>query len=144
MAWLAATLSACATSEPAEEIIGRDWALPAGSEMFKCVGVLMDHDIHIDDLETRRPLGEHHAILSVSDRLLGPGETHPGEYDCTSRNIDPQVLFDSVLPVAMPDGIDVKAGQYLNLNLHLFNASDEEITGHSAIVASMRVPSPRS
>jgi len=144
LALIAATLPACATTEPTEELIGRDWTVPPGAEMYKCVGILVDHDLHIDDLDTRRPLGEHHAILTVSDRLLGPGETHLGEYDCTARMVDPQVLFDSDLPVAMPDGIDVKAGQYLNLNLHLFNATDEAITGHSAIVASMRVPWPRS
>lgn len=128
-------------SEPVE-IIGRDWTIPAGTETYKCVGIQVDHDMYISQFQTSNPLGEHHTVLTVTDQLGGLGGTKLGEYDCSVLTLDLQMLFASGVgtdTLAMPDGVavPVKAGQYLNLNLHLFNTSDAPITGHSGILATL-------
>jgi len=128
-------------SEPVE-IIGRDWTIPAGTETYKCIGIQVDHDMYISQFQTSNPLGEHHTVLTVTDQLGGLGGTKLGEYDCSVLTLDLQMLFASGVgtdSLAMPDGVavPVKAGQYLNLNLHLFNTSDAPITGHSGILATL-------
>ena len=52
-----------------EEIIGRDWTVPAGTEMYKCISIPVDHDMYISDFQTENPLGEHHTVLTVTDQL---------------------------------------------------------------------------
>src|SRR5689334_22685532 len=85
------------TSTPGEpvEIIGRDWTVPAGTEMYKCVGIQVDHDMYISQFHTDNPLGEHHTVLTVTDQLGGLGKTQLGEYDCTVLTLDLQMLFAS-------------------------------------------------
>lgn len=137
-------VGACgSTSTPnaPSEIIGRDWTMPAGMEGYKCIGIQVDHDMYIHQFQTLNPVGEHHTLLTVTDSLGGLGGTKLGEYDCSVLTIDLQMLFASGVgtdTLAMPDGIalPVKAGQYLNLNIHLFNTTDSEISGHTGIIAT--------
>jgi hypothetical protein len=123
------------------EVIGRDWTIPAGVETYKCIGIQVDHDMYISQFHTDNPLGEHHAVLTVADQLGGLGGTKEGEYDCTVLTLDLQMLFASGVgtdTLTMPEGValPVKAGQYLHLNLHLFNTTDAPISGHSGIVVT--------
>ncbi|HSD88155.1 MAG TPA: hypothetical protein VLB44_11595 [Kofleriaceae bacterium] len=140
---LLVTLTGCGSSSPGDpvEIIGRDWTVPAGTETYKCIGIQVDHDMYINKFQTENPLGEHHAVLTVTDQLGGLGGTQLGEYDCTVLTLDLQMLFASGVgtdSLAMPDGValPVKAGQFLNLNLHLFNTTDAPIAAHSGIIAT--------
>lgn len=144
-------VSACGssntTSNQPVEIIGRDWTMPAGTEGYKCIGIQVDHDMYISGFETENPIGEHHTVLTVTDQLGGLGGTKLGEYDCSVLTLDLQMLFASGVgtdTLKMPDGIGlpVKAGQFLNLNIHLFNLSDSAETGHSGVLATQIDPVP--
>jgi len=130
------------SSSTTEEIIGRDWTIPAGTEMYKCISIQVDHDMYISDFQTENPLGEHHTVLTVTDQLGGLGGTMLGEYDCSVLTLDLQMLFASGVgtdKLAMPPGVAlyVKKGQFLSLNLHLFNTTDNEISAHSGILATL-------
>jgi hypothetical protein len=141
-------VAACGgTDEPrgTQEIIGRDWTVPAGSELYKCIGIQVDQDMYISEFATSGPVGEHHTVLTVADQLGGLGGTQLGEHDCDVLTLDLQMLFASGVgtdKLAMPDGValPVKAGQYLHLNLHLFNTSDAPISGHSGVEATLVDP----
>jgi hypothetical protein len=127
------------------EIIGRDWTVPAGMEMYKCISIQVDRDMYISDFQTENPLGEHHTVLTVTDQLGGLGGTMLGEYDCSVLTLDLQMLFASGVgtdTLAMPPGIAlyVKKGQFLSLNLHLFNTTDNDISAHSGILATLVDP----
>ena len=130
------------TSGTTQEIIGRDWTVPAGTEMYKCISIPVDHDMYISDFQTENPLGEHHTVLTVTDQLGGLGGTMLGEYDCSVLTLDLQMLFASGVgtdKIAMPPGVAlyVKKGQFLSLNLHLFNTTDADISAHSGILATL-------
>jgi len=136
-------------STPGEpvEIIGRDWTIAPGTEQYKCIGIQVDHDMTISRFQTENPIGEHHVVLTVTDQLGGYGGTKLGEYDCSVLTLDLQMLFASGVgtdALAMPDGVglEVKAGQYLHMNLHLFNTTDQPITAHSGILATLIDPVP--
>ena len=143
-----AALAACGTSSSPgtpTEIIGRDWTVQPGMETYKCIGIQVDHDMYIHGFKTLNPVGEHHTVLTVTDQLGGLGHTQLGEYDCSVLTLDLNMLFASGVgtdSMELPDGIgvEVKAGQYLNLNLHLFNTTDQPITAHSGIVATPMDP----
>lgn len=126
------------------ELIGRDWSIPPG-EHYKCIGIEVDRDMYIGEFRTIGPLGEHHALLTVADKLGGFGGTQLGEYDCEVLTTDPQMIYASGVgtgPLAMPEGVGLKieAGQFLHLNLHLYNATDETITTRSSIEATLIDP----
>ncbi len=144
-----AALGACGTSKPSApvEIIGRDWTVAAGAEQYKCIGIQVDRDMYISEFQTENPVGEHHTVLTVTDQLGGLGGTMLGEYDCSVLTLDLQMLFASGVgtdALTGPKGVALKVtkGQYLNLNLHLFNTTDSEITAHSGILATLVDPVP--
>jgi len=129
------------------ELIGREWTVAPGQELYKCIGIRVDRDMYIHQFETANPLGEHHAVLTVTDQLGGLGGTQLGEYDCSVLTVDLQMLYASGVgtdTLALPEGIalPVRAGQYLHLNLHLFNTTDTEISTRSAILAKLVSPVP--
>jgi hypothetical protein len=114
------------------EIIGRDWSLPPGTELYRCTRVTATEDMFIGRFRALSPLGTHHTVLSVNDTPAGPD----GDYDCNASSLAHNMLFASGVgsdELSFPEGVAIKvaAGQQLDLNLHLFNVSDAQLTGHS-------------
>jgi Copper type II ascorbate-dependent monooxygenase, C-terminal domain len=126
-------------------LVGRTWALAAGqADTYKCVRVTIPQDMYVTGFMAQAPRGTHHTVLSVRDAQ--PSGT--GEYDCSANALDMNMLYASgvgtdVLDLPAGVGLQLKAGQQVNLNLHLFNASDQAISGDSAIlVKSQATPPP--
>ena len=115
-------------------LIGRDWTVPPGSaDTYKCKRIQITEDMWINGFRQIAPLGTHHTVVTVSTN----GQ-QLGDYDCGVSSLDFQMLYASGVGTAellFPEGVamKIKAGQYINLNLHLFNASDELLTGTSGI-----------
>jgi hypothetical protein len=150
---LCAFVIGCGDSPPAEvvgdpvEIIGREWTVEPGEEAYKCLGIQVDRDMYINQFQIANPLGEHHAVLTVTDRLGGLGGTRLGEHDCNVLTVDLQMLYASGVgtsPLVLPENVALKveAGQFLHLNLHLFNSTDAVISSRSAILADLVEPVP--
>ena len=157
--WLTCALAACGvdymdTPDPgpgsgsavtSTPLIAGDWSLPPDSENYICVRRTVTEDTYIKTIVPIAPLGTHHFVLMVGDPDGPDGTT-----TCDSSLGKPAIFASGVgvEPLAMPDGIAVHlaAGQQLLLNLHLFNASDEPLTGTSgiAIEASPQVDAAHS
>jgi hypothetical protein len=126
-------------------LIGRTWQLERGQpDTYMCVRITVPADTYITSFMAQAPLGTHHTVLSVRDAQPGTD----GEYDCVANSLDMNMLYASgvgtdVLELPAGVGLRVKAGQQLNLNLHLFNSSDQPLSGESAIlVKSQSTPPP--
>lgn len=117
------------------ELIGRDWVVPAGSfDTYKCTRIKVEQDTWIAGFRATAPQGTHHTVVTISET-----SNQLGDYDCGASSLDFQMLYASGVAtddLLFPDGvaINVPAGSYINLNLHLFNAGETEITGHSGIL----------
>src|SRR5688572_20337455 len=125
-----------ADNEGWTELIGRTWSIPQGvNDVYRCIRIRVDQDIYVSGFRSQAPLGSHHALLTWS--TSNPGQL--GEYDCQVGSVDFRMMYASGVgtdDMLFPDGVGVHiaAGTYLNLNLHLFNAGDNPISGDSAIL----------
>jgi hypothetical protein len=122
-------------------LIGRSWTVPAGSaDTYKCIRIAITEDMWISGFRAIAPLGTHHTVITLSNN-----GSQLGEYDCSVGSLDIQMLYASGVgteELNFPDGVamKIKAGQFINLNLHLFNASDNTISGTSGIEVYRRDP----
>jgi hypothetical protein len=123
-----------------QQLIGRDWSIPPGSaDTYKCVRIRIEEDIWVAGFRAIAPLGTHHTVVTIAN-----GGTL-GEYDCSVGNLDSQMLYASGVgtdDLLFPEGVAMRltAGMTINLNLHLFNASDNELTGTSGIMIKTLQP----
>jgi len=124
---------ASADADPAgwQSLIEGDWSLAAAEEGYFCVYATVPRDIYLKAFQPLIPLGTHHTVLTV---YTG---THPdGVVPCDVGTNGQSMIYGS--GVGSPEfhfptgvGLHLTAGSRLLLNLHLFNASDNPITGRS-------------
>jgi hypothetical protein len=115
-------------------LIQRSWQLGSGSDSYKCRRILIPEDLWVTGFRAMSPIGTHHELLTIS-----ASATPLGDYDCDASNLDPRMLFAGGVntdDLVFPPGVAIKlaAGQYIHLNLHLYNASDQPLTGTSGIL----------
>ena len=108
-----------------------DWSIEGGTESYVCVRRTMEEDVYVQEIEPINPLGTHHTVLTI-----GPPGKPDGVEDCEVFTNARDMLFGSGVgtnSLKFPEGVAVrlKAGQQLLLNLHLFNASNETLSGTS-------------
>jgi hypothetical protein len=111
------------------------WQLTAGQETFQCVRKTVDQDLYIHGFRAISPVGTHHTVLSVG-AVTGPDGIAGCNGGAAGGFTVPNMIFGSGVgtrDIVFPDGVALKitAGQQLNSNLHLFNTSNEAITGES-------------
>jgi len=128
------------------KLIGRTWTLQAGQrDIYKCVRLRVPADTYITSIIAQAPPGTHHTVLSIAS---GSAAGADGEQDCDVRTLGLNMLYASGVgtsPLDFPSGVGVKiaAGTQIHLNLHLYNASDETLSGDSGIwVKSQPTPPP--
>lgn len=129
------------------KLIGRTWNLqPGDTDIYRCVRITIPEDMYITNIQAQAPLGTHHTVLSIAgaNNTSGPD----GEQDCFVQTLGLVMLYASGVgtsPLDFPQdvGIKVAAGTQIHLNLHLYNAGDEPLSGESAIwVKSQPTPPP--
>lgn len=125
-------------------LVGRTWTLAAGAaDTYRCVRYTVPADTYVTNITAQAPSGTHHTVLSISaSNVAGPD----GEYDCNVGTIGRPMLYASGVgtdPLDFPQdvGLKVAAGTQIHLNLHLFNATDNVLTGDSAILVK-KSPTP--
>jgi hypothetical protein len=128
------------------KLISRTWTVPPGSaDTYKCVRVTLTEDTWLTNIMAQAPLGTHHTVLSIAS---GNGTAGPdGEQDCGVGTLGMVMLYASGVgtsPLDFPTDVGVKipAGSQIHLNLHLFNASDELLTGESGIWVKQQPTAP--
>jgi hypothetical protein len=118
-------------------LIDSDWTLSPGTEKYQCARLTVSEDIYIAEFDAIGPLGTHHTVLTV-----GEPNGADGSFPCdTGTNADAMIYGSGVgtNPIKFPSGVAMKvaAGQQLLINLHLFNTSDQELTGTSGTLARL-------
>ena len=109
-------------------IIEGTWTLAPGTENPNfCVKKPITEDMYISAIRPVHPLGTHHTLLTVGDE----------SDNCTTAVISGFVYAAGVGSegLVLPKGVALKlpAGRVLNLGLHIYNTSSEELTGTSAM-----------
>lgn len=113
-------------------LITGKWELEPGAEGYRCVRYTLPEDVYFGGVRALIPLGTHHTVLTVGDDTSTPD----GITTCTaSTNAQRQIAGSGVgtNEYFLPKGVAVRlrAGQQLLLNLHLFNVSEEPLSGTS-------------
>jgi copper type II ascorbate-dependent monooxygenase-like protein len=116
-----------------EMLVGAEWSLEPGDQRYFCVRKTLEEDLWVQAFDALSPLGTHHTVLTQ-----GEPDGPDGIVECDSfKNHDAMVYGSGVgsRPFAMPEGIAilVPKGRQLLLNLHLFNAGSETISGSSGV-----------
>ncbi len=108
------------------------WSLQPNEEAYYCVYVTIREDTYIKSFRPLIPVGTHHTVLT---RFTGASPAD-GTYRCDVGTNGQSMVYGS--GVGTPDfefpagvGLELKAGTRLLLNLHLYNASDNVLTGTS-------------
>jgi len=115
-----------------EMIITADWELPANQEAYYCQRLTLKEDLYFNAIRAVNPQGTHHTAFTVESNPTRPD----GLSTCNSGGLAPQGIFGSGVgtdPVTYPEGVGMRlrAGQQLLLNLHVFNVTDQPLTGTS-------------
>ncbi len=129
-------------------LVGRTWSLPPGSgsgsqDVYRCVRLTIPQDMYVTSIMAQAPQGTHHTVLSI----VTSGSD--GEYDCSAGagTAGAVMLYASGVgtsPLDFPTDVGVKiaAGTRIHLNLHLYNASDQVLSGESAILVKAQASPP--
>jgi hypothetical protein len=119
-------------------LIARSWALaPGATNTYECTRIQVANDMWISGFRVAAPVGTHHAVLTIST-----GNMAIGDYDCGALSLDPQMLYAAGVgtdDLMFPSGvaIHIAAGTFLNLNLHLFNATDNPLADSSGVLVKI-------
>lgn len=119
-----------------EELIWADWEVPANNERYFCVRKTFDEEVVIGSFEAMAPLGTHHTVVTVGDpggQDGGPdGVTECGSYDHHFESwIYESGVGEDVFEFPEGFAARIPAGQQVNLNFHVLNATDETLTGRT-------------
>jgi hypothetical protein len=118
-------------------LISRSWTLTPGQQFYVCRAIQIPTDIYITSFRAISPPGNYWTVLTVSDTPF----TATGDYNCSagSGTFDKQGFYAAGLgtnDLVFPTGVAVhlKAGQYINMNLHVTNAHGTmDLTGPSGV-----------
>jgi hypothetical protein len=122
-------------------LIARSWTLsPGATNTYKCVRIRVDNDMWIAGFRPTAPLGTHHSVLTIS-----PAGAQLGEYECSPGSLDSQMLYAAGVgtdDLLFPPGVamHLTAGTFINLNLHLFNATDNQLADRSGVQVKVVQP----
>jgi len=133
--------SADAPGSTWQPLVTRSWNLAPSQQAYQCRRIQAATDMWISGFRELSPLGTHHVVLSVSTA------TNTGDYDCDPNALvnEMQMLYGAGIhtdDLAFPPGVavHVRAGQYLTLQLHLFNTGDESLAGESGVLVQQIAP----
>jgi hypothetical protein len=115
-------------------LISRSWTMASDTEGYKCVRIAVPSDMWITAFRSMSPVGTHHSVLTVST-----SSSQTGDYDCGAGSLDNQMLYAAGVGTddnAFPPGVAIHlaAGTFINLNLHLYNTTDNAITATSGVL----------
>lgn len=117
-----------------QAIIAGEWSLEPGEEDWYCASRTLDEDLFIGALRPIDPIGTHHTIMSFGPAAGPDRESAPCDPDSTQ----PNAIYASGVntnEMELPSGVGFKiaAGEQVHLNLHVFNTSDEVLSGTSGV-----------
>jgi hypothetical protein len=109
-----------------------DWNLGPGEEGYFCVYATMPRDVYIKKFRPLTPPGTHHTVLTRYSGATPADST----VRCNVGTNGQSMVYGS--GVGAPDfsfpptvGLHLAKGERLLLNLHLYNATDQPLSGRS-------------
>jgi hypothetical protein len=116
---------------PWDTLIEGEWEIATNTESYLCVRRTLPEDVFVSAFKAQNPPGTHHTVLTVGTQGGTDGIT-----PCSSGVNAAAGVFGSGVgteDLVMPEGVafPLRAGQQLILNLHLFNFTDQPLTGAS-------------
>jgi hypothetical protein len=131
-----------AATQPGEwtSLVEVDWTLEPGSEAFLCALHTVTEDTYISAFRADAPPGTHHTLLTVT-QANGPDRVFP----CDPGTLSDAMIFASGFgtdDLVFPKGVAIRvpAGKQILLNLHLFNATPQTLTGRSGTLIQTLSP----
>lgn len=108
-----------------------DWTLNPGQEAYFCIYSTVPADIDISAFRPLAPPGTHHTVLTKATSSMPDGI-----YPCNVGTNGTTMIYGSGVGAPdfeFPEGIGLRlaAGTRLLNNLHLYNATDQVLTGKS-------------
>jgi hypothetical protein len=111
-----------------------DWELSPTSEGYRCMSFTVPEDVLIGAFSPRMPVGTHHASFEVTaapvraDRVYACSAASQGDKRLQGGGAGSEPTF-------LPEGIAMRVhrGEQITMNLHLFNVTDETLTGRSGM-----------
>jgi hypothetical protein len=109
----------------------KEWTLDPGHEYPDlCLKLELTRDTYVSAIRPIHPLGTHHTFVALSD--TGEGER------CTTAVATGTMIYAAGVGsegLTLPEGVALKlpAGKFLNLSLHLYNATGAALQGVSGI-----------
>lgn len=137
-----ATPDAATGSDGWTTLLEGEWSMPAGQpDTYYCVYATVPRDMYIKAFRPIIPVGTHHTVLTLYSGASPADGVHP----CNVATNGQSMIYGSGVgspDFTFPDGIGLhlKAGQRLLLNLHLYNASDETLSGRSGTLVQEAQP----
>ena len=124
-----------------QSLLEGDWNLAPGEEGYFCVYATVPRDIDIKAFRPLIPSGTHHTVLTVYDGA-SPAD---GTVRCGVGSNGQSMIYGSGVgspDFAFPSGVGLRltAGTRLLLNLHLYNSTDEPMTGRSGTLFQEAAP----
>jgi hypothetical protein len=113
-------------------IVEGSWSLQAGDEDPRwCQKVTVTEDTFISAIRPVHPIGTHHTTLSLRD-------DPDGTATCAGSNLGPDIIYAAGVgsgELKLPAGVamKLKKGQALFFGLHIYNASQQPLSGTSAL-----------
>jgi hypothetical protein len=107
------------------------WTVQPGGDSYFCVVKTIQEDTYIKSFQGMSPVGTHHTVLTIYD-----GTHADGIFPCDFSTNGPSMIYGTGLgtpPMDLPEGVAVKLAKGTKIinNLHLFNATDQPISGTS-------------
>jgi hypothetical protein len=114
-----------------QTLIEASWSLQPGDEGYFCATRTLDEDLYVSAIRPVAPDGTHHTVVSIEPP---DGPDNPG-FDCGVEFGQFYASGVGTGPLVLPEGVGLIAqkGQQVRLNLHLYNAGDNVLTGRSGI-----------
>ena len=110
------------------------WDLKPGDDLYYCVRKTIEEDMYIGAFSAMAPEGVHHILISAGNPIGPDGVVQCGSGD---HNFT-QMIFESSSgsdPFVLPEGLAAKvpAGSQINMNLHVLNPTDADISGTAGV-----------
>lgn len=122
-------------------LVTAHWELPAGDEGYYCARFTPTKSVMVSAFHAVAPIGTHHTLLTIEDDSSSPDGV--GKCDANSngpRNVLGTGVGQSELKMPEGVGMELKAGEQILLNLHLFNVSDKPLQGLSGTLVKLVDP----
>jgi hypothetical protein len=123
-----------------QRLMEGEWTLAPGQEAYFCIYSTVPRDIDIRAFRPLAPPGTHHTVLTKTT------STQPdGIVPCNVGTNGTTMIYGSGVGApdfAFPDGIGLRltAGTRLLNNLHLYNTTDQMLTGKSGALFKEAAP----